>query len=193
MLDNIARQKLSPRLGGIAGKLIAANIKPNTLTIAGFAAGNVACLCVALGWFVPGLVFVLLGRAFHVLAGATARATEITDLGILLDVYAEFYIYAAFVFFFSLAIPESALAAAFLIFGYLVMGIAYTAHHFALARKNRIQTPQGGIIGKTEITIFMIVCTLFPAGFPALAGLFGLLVFATGLMRAYAAIRMLKH
>lgn len=193
MLDNLVRQKLSPFAENTATKLIAADIRPNLLTLIGFGTGLVTCLCVGLGWFFPGLVLILLTRGFFVLAGATARVTEITDLGILLDLYAEFFIFAGFAFFFCLAIPESSLAAGFLIFGYLVMGMAYAAHHFALARKNKIQSPQGGLIGKTEVTIFMAACTLYPAGFPALAALFGLLVFTTGILRANAAINLLRN
>jgi hypothetical protein len=100
-------------------------------------------------------------------------------------------VYGLFVFLFSLGQPQTGTAAAFLLLSYLIMMVAYLGQAALRARDNNLSLPKGGLIGHSEIMIFMVACCVYPTAFPAFCALFGLLCLATAIIRALTFLRAL--
>jgi phosphatidylglycerophosphate synthase len=201
MLDAAARRLIDPPLGRIARWLDGSGVSANALTLAGFALGVLAMGAIATGWTLVGLALLLANRLLDGLDGAVARRNGTTDLGGYLDIVLDFIVYSGIVFAFALLDPEqNALAAAFLVFSFMGTGCSFLA--FAvMAAKRQIETRArgikslyylGGLTEGTEtIAVFVMFC-LFPAAFPWLAVVFGVLCWLTTFGRIATAWRTLR-
>ena len=192
MLDGFIKPRVAPILDGLAVKVSQSGLGATTLLIIAFVVGFTACFAAGMQLFLPAAVLVLLNRFLSGLSHAVARQTSPTDIMLFLSTFCDFLFYGAFAFFFSLAMPAHSMAAAFLIFSYLAMGMAYLGFSLYAARRGDMNTPNGGIVENAEITIFMIVCCLYPAGFSAFAALFAFLCWATAGWRVMKTLKLLK-
>ena len=122
----------------IAAALRRRGIGADRLTLAGFAAGLAALPLLAGGHYLWALLFILLNRLCDGLDGVVARLDRTSDRGAFLDVALDFFFYASVPFGFALADPEAnALAAAFLLFGFIGTGSSFLALAVLAERQGR--------------------------------------------------------
>lgn len=191
MLDTIIRPYIAPSLDKIAQKMETLNVPVNVITLAALGVGLVGCFFVAIQSYLFGLVLVVGSRVLAGVDGAIARRTGGSDFGAYLDRVCDYIFYAAFVFFFVLASQNHYLAGLFLTFSYVGMAVSHLVY-VGIAEKRHQTTPSGGLVGHSEIIIFMVLACLFPASFSAMAFLFGLLCFGTTVMNVMQAWRGLS-
>lgn len=200
MLDRHLRPLIDPPLQAIADRL-ATRLSADTVTLCGFGLGCLAIVAVMAGQFTAGVILLGLNRVADGLDGAIARRNGVTDLGGYLDIVLDFIVYSGVVFAFAVADPAiNALPAAFLIFSFMGTGASFLA--FAvMAAKHRLESPEqgrkslyylGGLAEGTETILFLAAVLLWPAGFPLLAWLFGVMCWLTTLGRVLIAVRILK-
>ncbi len=196
MLDGLLRKLINPGLDR-AGRILAAKgLRADQVTLIGLALGFAAALMIAAG-LPKGLALVLLlaGRLADGLDGAVARAGSKTDFGGFLDIVADFAFYGMIPFAFAWADPANALAAAFLILSFYINGASFLA--FAvLAEKRGLQTSArgekslyftSGLMEGAETILFLTAFCLWPAAFPPVATLFGILCLITATARIFLA------
>jgi phosphatidylglycerophosphate synthase len=195
MLDRHLHPRLKPWLNQLAEKLDRPGITPDGITLVGFAIGVLALPLLALGWYLPALIAIVLNRVLDGLDGALARRRGLTDAGGFLDIALDFLFYALVPFGFILADPQvNALAGGWLLFAFIGTGSSFLAFA-ALAAKHNIDNPGyahksfyylGGLTEGTEtIALFMLSC-LFPQAFAWLAWVFGALCWLTALTRVWS-------
>jgi phosphatidylglycerophosphate synthase len=201
VLDARLRRLIDPPLDRLSAPLAARGISANAVTVAGFAFGLGAAAAIASRAWLLGLALLLLNRLCDGLDGAIARRRGLTDLGGFLDILLDFLIYSAVPFAFALADPAAnALAAAFLIFSFIGTGSSFLA--FAImAAKRGIATELrgrkslyylGGLTEGTETILAFVLACLWPALFPWIALIFGLLCWLTTATRIAVAVQTLR-
>jgi phosphatidylglycerophosphate synthase len=201
VLDARLRRLIDPPLDGVAAPLARCGMSANAVTVLGFLIGLGAAAAIAERAFLAGLGLLLLNRLLDGLDGAIARRRGQTDLGGFLDIVLDFLIYSAVPFAFALADPgANALAAAFLIFSFVGTGSSFLA--FAImAAKRGIATDLrgqkslyylGGLTEGTETILVFVLACLWPAWFPWLALIFGLLCWLTTATRIAVAAQLLR-
>jgi len=119
MFDAQLRPLIDRLLNPIGRGLVTLGVTANQVTMIGAAFGLIAAGCVAAGLFYPALWFVIANRVIDGLDGAVARASRSSDFGGYLDIVSDFIFYSAIPLAFAVAQPETALAAAFLIFSFI--------------------------------------------------------------------------
>jgi phosphatidylglycerophosphate synthase len=199
MLDGMMRRIIDPTFDRIAERLARRGVSANALTCAGFAVGLAAVPALAFEYYRTGLVLLLTNRLFDGLDGAVARRTAPTDAGAYLDIVCDFIFYSAVVFGFALARPENAAPAAFLIFSFVGTGSTFLAYATIAARRGITTTARGrksiyylgGLTEGTETILAFVLFCLFPAAFPLLAVVFGILCWMTTIFRIVFAWRTL--
>jgi phosphatidylglycerophosphate synthase len=170
-------------------------VTANQVTMIGAAFGLIAVGCAAAGLFYPALWFVIANRVIDGLDGAVARASLSSDFGGYIDIVSDFIFYSAIPLAFAVARPETALAAAFLIFSFI--GTATSFLGFAiLAEKHQVTTQirgkkafyyLGGLTEGTETILLFLAMLVWPDYFSLLAITFGILCWVTTGTRIYAA------
>jgi phosphatidylglycerophosphate synthase len=201
VLDARLRRLIDPPLDRLGAPLAARGLSANAVTVAGFAIG--LCAAVAIAWraYLLGLGLLLLNRLCDGLDGAIARRRGLTDLGGFLDIVLDFLIYSAVPFAFALADPAAnALAAAFLIFSFVGTGSSFLAFAIMAARRGIATDLRGrkslyylgGLTEGTETILVFVLACLWPALFPWLALIFGLLCWLTTATRIAVAVQMLR-
>ena len=201
MLDRFAIQLLRPGLTGAARGLARAGVHADHVTLAGFAIGIAAALCIAWHQFMLGLVLLLTSRLFDGLDGALARLTVPTDRGGFLDITLDFLFYAAIPLAFAFADPAAnALAAAVLLAAFIGTGTTFLAFAALAAQRGlkSVAYPSKGIYylgGLTEatetLTCFALMC-VWPMQFAVFAYGFAALCALTIVMRLWAGWRALS-
>jgi phosphatidylglycerophosphate synthase len=201
VLDARLRRLIDPPLDRMSAPLVARGISANAVTVAGFAVGLGAAAAIAGRAYLLGLVLLLLNRLCDGLDGAVARRRGLTDLGGFLDIVLDFLIYSAVPFAFALADPAAnAPAAAFLIFSFMGTGSTFLAYAI-MAAKRGIGTELrgrkslyylGGLTEGTETILAFVLACLWPALFPRIALIFGLLCWLTTATRIAIAVRTLR-
>ena len=201
MLDARLRRLIDPPLDRLSAPLVARGISANAVTVAGFALGLGAAAAIAGRAYLLGLALLLLNRLCDGLDGAVARRRGLTDLGGFLDIVLDFLIYAAVPFAFALADPAAnALAAAFLIFSFMGTGSSFLAYAI-MAAKRGVSTELrgrkslyylGGLTEGTETILAFVLACLWPALFPWIALIFGLLCWLTTATRIAVAVQTLR-
>ena len=141
MFDAQLRPLIDRLLNPIGRGLVALGMTANQVTMIGAAFGLIAAGCVAAGLFHPALWFVIANRVIDGLDGAVARASRSSDFGGYLDIVSDFIFYSAIPLAFAVAWPETALAAAFLIFSFIgtatsFLGCAILAENTRLRPKS---------------------------------------------------------
>mgnify|MGYP000197489181 FL=1 len=197
MFDAQLRPLIDRLLNPIGRGLVALGMTANQVTMIGAAFGLIAAGCVAAGLFYPALWFVIANRVIDGLDGAVARASRSSDFGGYLDIVSDFIFYSAIPMAFAVARPETALAAAFLIFSFL--GTATSFLGFAiLAEKHQVTTKirgkkafyyLGGLTEGTETILLFLAMLVWPDYFSLMAIVFGILCWVTTGTRIYAAYR----
>jgi len=197
MFDAQLRPLIDRLLNPIGRGLVALGMTANQVTMIGAAFGLIAAGCVAAGLFYPALWFVIANRVFDGLDGAVARASRSSDFGGYLDIVSDFIFYSAIPLAFAVARPETALAAAFLIFSFI--GTATSFLGFAiLAEKHQVTTEirgkkafyyLGGLTEGTETILLFLAMLVWPDYFSLMAIVFGILCWVTTGTRIYAAYR----
>ena len=197
MFDAQLRPLIDRLLNQIGRRLLALGMTANQVTMIGAAIGLIAAGCVAAGLFYPALWFVIANRVIDGLDGAVARASRSSDFGGYLDIVSDFIFYSAIPMAFAVARPETALAAAFLIFSFI--GTATSFLGFAiLAEKHQVTTQirgkkafyyLGGLTEGTETILLFLAMLVWPDYFSLMAIVFGILCWVTTGTRIYAAYR----
>ena len=195
MFDAQLRPLIDRLLNPIGRGLVALGMTANQVTMIGAAFGLIAAGCVAAGLFYPALWFVIANRVIDGLDGAVARASRSSDFGGYLDIVSDFIFYSAIPLAFAVARPETALAAAFLIFSFI--GTATSFLGFAiLAEKHQVTTQirgkkafyyLGGLTEGTETILLFLAMLVWPDYFSLMAIVFGILCWVTTGTRIYAA------
>jgi len=199
MLDRAARRLIDPVLERIAAGAAALRLTADRVTLIGFGFGVAAIVAIASGAYLIGLALLLINRLADGVDGCLARRYGPTDLGGYLDIVLDFIVYSGMAFAFALALPDQALAAAFLIFSFMGTGSSFLA--FAIfAAKRKLDERQGGkgfyyLGGITEgtetILLFVFIC-LAPRYFAEAAYVFGALCWLTTIGRIGAAVQRLR-
>lgn len=197
MFDAQLRPLIDRLLNPIGRGLVTLGVTANQVTVIGAAFGLIAAGCVAAGLFYPALWFVIANRVIDGLDGAVARASRSSDFGGYLDIVSDFIFYSAIPLAFAVARPETALAAAFLIFSFI--GTATSFLGFAiLAEKHQVTTKirgkkafyyLGGLTEGTETILLFLAMLVWPDYFSLMAIVFGILCWVTTGTRIYAAYR----
>ncbi|MEO1610846.1 MAG: CDP-alcohol phosphatidyltransferase family protein [Pseudomonadota bacterium] len=192
MFDARLRRLIDPPLNAVGRRMAASGLAADYVTLIGLAFGLASAGAVAMGWFWAALALLILNRAADGLDGAVARASAGTPFGGFLDIVSDFLVYAAVPLGFAAYAPEAnALAAAFLLCGFLANGSAFFAFA-ATAEATGLKTDaQGkkslyyaaGLMEGGETIAFFIAFCLFPAWFPALAVIFGALCLISAVAR----------
>jgi phosphatidylglycerophosphate synthase len=201
VLDARLRRLIDPPLDRLSAPLAAAGVSANAITVAGFAIGLAAVAAIAWRAYLPGLALLLLNRLCDGLDGAVARRRGLTDLGGFLDIVLDFLIYSAVPFAFALADPAAnALAAAFLIFSFIGTGSSFLAYAI-MAAKRGVATELrgrkslyylGGLTEGSETILAFVLACVWPALFPWIALIFGLLCWLTTATRIAVAVQTLR-
>lgn len=202
MLDRHLHPRLKPWLNRTAVVLDRTGVTADELTLLGFAIGVLALPLLALGWYNAALAAILLNRLLDGLDGALARRRGLSDAGGFLDISLDFLFYALVPFGFILAdVQHNALAGGWLLFAFIGTGSSFLAFA-ALAAKHALDNPGyahksfyylGGLTEGTETIILFVLCCLFPAWFPWLAGVFGGLCWLTTFTRIWSGYLTLKQ
>lgn len=193
MLDGLFRSPVNLILDTWAGRVRQGGMRANTLTLIAFLLGLIGCVAGAMQIYPLALLLILLNRFLTGLAGAVARQDGITALGSYLDILCDFVFFGSFVFFISLGASDTAIgASAFVLLSYLAMVTAYLGQTTFTARANILDTPRGGLVEKTEMTLFLVISCLYPPAFAAFAILFGLMCLTTAALRMASAVRSMK-
>ena len=198
MLDAALRPYMNKPLEAAARRAVSLGLSANAATALGFAIGMVAAGFIAAEYYWVGLGLLLVSRFFDGLDGAIARLTRLTDVGGFLDITLDFIFYASVVFAFALASPEhNALAAAFLTASFMAPASTFLTYAI-FAQKHGITTEIRGakslyyLGGMTEgfETIFTLsLMCVFPAWFPIIAVVYGVMCWITGGTRIAAAFQ----
>ena len=197
MFDAQLRPLIDRLLDPIGRGLVRLGVTANQVTMIGAAFGLIAAGCVAAGLFHTALWFVIANRVIDGMDGAVARASRSSDFGGYLDIVSDFIFYSAIPMAFAMAQPETALAAAFLIFSFI--GTATSFLGFAiLAEKHHVTTRirgkkafyyLGGLTEGTETILLFLAMLVWPDYFSVMAIIFGILCWVTTGTRIYAAYR----
>ncbi|MDP5083232.1 MAG: CDP-alcohol phosphatidyltransferase family protein, partial [Rickettsiaceae bacterium] len=143
MLDSAVRKIINKPLNALGKQLAKLGLKANYITIVGFAFGIISILYISIGNLPYGLLFLCLNRIADGLDGAVARAVKLTSFGGLIDIVADFIIYAGVVFAFAIYNPDNALYAAFLIFSFVGPITSFLAYAI-IAAKHDVTTNKRG-------------------------------------------------
>ena len=192
MLDRLLEAPAERLLNKWAVLTLQSGMTPNRLTLIGFAFGVAAAIAAGMQAYLLALLLVVLNRLFDGLAGMMARLSNVTALGSYLDIVTDFTFFAGFVFFFSLGVPASALAAALLIFAYLAMAVIWLTAPSVETSRGPVPAASRPLVGNSEICLFMAICCAMPGWFPAVTSMFALLCFTSALVRLITTVRKLK-
>lgn len=197
MLDAAIRPYMNKPLEAVARQAVAFGLSANMATALGFALGIAAAACIACAYYWAALGLLLASRFMDGLDGAIARQTRLTDLGGFLDITLDFICYASVAFAFALAAPEkNALAAAFLTASFMAPASTFLTYAI-FAQKHGITTDirgakslyyLGGLTEGFETIFTLCLMCVFPAWFPVIAVVYGILCWITGGTRIAAAV-----
>ena len=195
MFDAQLRPVSDRLLNPIGRGLVTLGVTANQVTMIGAAFGLIAAGFVVAGLFYPALWFVIANRVIDGLDGAVARASRSSDFGGYLDIVSDFIFYSAIPLAFAMARPETALAAAFLIFSFIGTSTSFLGFAI-LAEKHHVTTQirgkkafyyLGGLTEGTETILLFLAILVWPDHFSVMAIIFGILCWVTTGTRIYAA------
>ena len=195
MFDAQIRPLMDRLLNPVGRSLAARGVTANHVTIIGVLFGLAATVSVAFQLFDIAFWLILMNRVADGLDGAVARASMTSDFGGYLDIVCDFVFYSAIPFAFAVALPENALASAFLIFSFIGTASSFLAFAI-LAEKHNISTEirgkkafyyLGGLTEGGETILLLLAMVIWPSYFIFMAFGFGLLCWVTTMTRIYAA------
>ncbi len=201
MLDRHITPLIRPAVEAIARALVKRGVHADQVTLAAFAIGIIAMICIAMRAYSMAAILILLSRLCDALDGAVARQTEATDAGGFLDIALDFLFYAGIVLAFAFAAPTAnALPAAVLLMSFVGTTSSFLAFA-ALAAKRGITSIEypdksfyflGGLAEATETLIIFIAMCLWPRWFPHLAYAFAAICAITTVTRIVGGYQTLK-
>lgn len=161
-------------------KLSKIGISANLITVIGFVIGIFALNFLSYEYYFHALICILLNRIFDMLDGAIARATKVTRFGVFMDMIFDYIFYGAVIFGFAFARPENALAATFLLFGFLSVSctmLAFAVIDYKYTEKKVEKSPfyLTGIIQAGEVFTALVIACLVPNLFVIVAIITGIL------------------
>ena len=205
MLDSKIRPYIDPPLNNIAKHLVQFGLTANMVTICGFVFALCCFVALSFGAYGVAIFFIILNRMMDGLDGPISRQTSSTDLGGFLDIVFDFIFYAGTVFFFALGAndetPQTAIAAAFLIFSFMGTGTSFLAYAIVAAKRGENHEEQGkksffyaqGLAEGTETIITLLLICLFPHKFILIACIFGAICWMTTAGRIMLAYNSFKE
>lgn len=198
MFDAALLPTLNRVLSAPAQALFRRGISADTITLAGFGVGLLACLAAIFEVYLLALLGLALNRLADGLDGAVARLGTPTDRGAFLDIALDFWFYSLFPLAFAVADPaQNALPAAVLIATFVGTGSSFLAFSIIAEKRGLAASayPSKGIYylgGLTEgaetIAVLAAFC-LFPQAFAVIAYVFAALCTVTTLTRWLAGYR----
>ena len=171
-------------------KFSKSGVSANWVSLFGFVIGIFAINFLAMEMYGYALFCILINRAFDALDGAIARHSEVTDFGIFLDATLDYIFYAGVILGFALANPaQNAVAAAFLMFGFMAAAATLLSYGVIAYRYNAPQQPEvkqspfylGGFAQGAEVIVAFIILCLVPGWFLPIAIILGCLSFVKAL------------
>lgn len=198
MLDGFARRLIDPALNRM-GRVLAARMTADQVTMAGLGFGLLAAASIAAGAPSWALLPLLASRIADGLDGAVARVRGKTDFGGVLDIACDFVFYAAVPLGFVLADPAgNGLAGAALIASFYVNAATFLGYAILAEKRGMDTRARGekslyftaGLMEGTETIVFFVLMCLWPAGFAVLAYLFAALCLVTALARLRLAAKV---
>jgi phosphatidylglycerophosphate synthase len=201
VLDAQIRPHMDRLLNPVGRSLAARGVMANHITIIGVLFGLAASVSVAFQLFDIAFWLILMNRVADGLDGAVARASMTSDFGGYLDIVCDFVFYSAIPFAFAVALPENALASAFLIFSFIGTASSFLAFAI-LAEKHNISTEirgkkafyyLGGLTEGGETILLLLAMVIWPSYFIFMAFGFGLLCWVTTITRIHAAYRQFSN
>ena len=176
MLDAPVRKIFASPLDPLAVAMTRAGIRATTITLVGFLMGLGAVAFIVTEQYPGALFFLALNRVCDILDGMLARVKGPTAIGGFLDATLDLLIFAMIPFAFALARQQDALAATFLLLGFVVAAVPVLAV--------RIYSPQRGwdddfvLCGHTEnFVLIILLCVAERWTFTPLAYFYGSLCF----------------
>jgi len=176
MLDAPVRKIFASPLDPIAVAMVRVGIRASTITLVGFMMGLGAVAFIVTEQYAGALFFLALNRVCDILDGMLARVRGPTAIGGFLDATLDLVIYAMIPFAFALSRQQDALAAIFLLAGFMVAAVPVMA--------TRIFSPQRSwdddfvLCGHTEnFVLVVLLCFAERWTFTPLAYLYGSLCF----------------
>ena len=193
MIDVQIRKWIDKPLQRVGKGALLLGLTANKLSFLGFGLGLIAGLSIMTGYFITGLILILLSRLCDGLDGTVARLTKPTNQGAFLDIALDFLFYSFIPLSFALYNPEWALPAAFLIFSFIGTGSSFLAYAI-IAEKIDLKGEDGrrkgfyylgGLTEGTETIALLCAFCVFPSYFPYLAYGFGCLCLLTTALRIH--------
>ena len=176
MLDAHVRRLFASPLDRLAVSMAGVGIRASTITLVGFMMGLGGVGFIITEQYGTALFLLALNRFCDILDGMLARLRGPTAIGGFLDVTLDLLIYAMIPFAFALARQQDALAATFLLLGFVVAAIPVLSA--------RIFSPQHSweddfvLCGHTEnFFVVVLLCVAERWTFTPLAYLYGSLCF----------------
>jgi phosphatidylglycerophosphate synthase len=201
MLDARMRLLIDPPLTGAGLWLARRGVSANAVSLAGLAFGLLMAAMIAAGFGAVALVPLAFSRLADGLDGPVARATGATDFGGYLDILCDFVFYGAVPLAFVLRDPSgNGLAGAFLLASFYVNGASFLGYAILAGKRGLETRAQGekslyfsaGLLEGTETILFFALLCILPGAFAPLAYVFGVLCFATALVRGLSAYRRFR-
>ncbi|MDI9333312.1 MAG: CDP-alcohol phosphatidyltransferase family protein [Cytophagales bacterium] len=200
MIDRPLAKLIKPCVDRAARSLIQIGLEADTLTVIGFALGLASAGLIANGYFLSGLILLLVSRTFDALDGAVARLNRPTDRGGFLDITLDFIFYASIALAFAVANPAAnALAAATLLFAFMGTSSSFLAYASFAAKRGDAPSPSkaihylGGLTEAFETLFCFALMCIMPQHFSILAYGFATMCFVTTTTRIYAGWQHLKE
>jgi phosphatidylglycerophosphate synthase len=191
MLDAPVRRLIASPLDPIATNMVRIGFRATTVTLLGFLMGLGAVAFMVTEDYAAALLFLALNRVCDVLDGMLARVRGPTAIGGFLDATLDILIYATIPFTFALARQQDALAAMFLLLGFVVAAVPVLG--------TRIFSPQKSwrddfvLCGHTEnFFVVLLLCVVERWMFTPLAYLYGSLCFLSCGISIIFAMRKLR-
>ncbi len=191
MLDAPVRRLIASPLDPLAVAMARVGIRASTVTLVGFMVGLGGVAFIVTEQYATALLFLALNRICDILDGMLARVRGPTAIGGFLDATLDVVIYAMIPFAFALSRQQDALAAAFLLLGFVVAAVPVLATR--IFSSPRSWNDDFVLCGHTEnFFVVVLLCLAERWTFTPLAYLYGSLCFLSCGVSIIAAMSKLR-
>ena len=190
MLDAPVRRLISSPLDPLAVGMARVGIRASTITLVGFMVGLGGIAFIVTEQYATALFFLVLNRICDILDGMLARVRGPTAIGGFLDATLDVVIYAMIPFAFALGRQQDALAATFLLLGFVVAAVPVLATR--MFSPPRSWDDDFVLCGHTEnFVVVVLLCLAERWTFTPIAYLYGSLCFLScGLSILFALVKL---
>jgi phosphatidylglycerophosphate synthase len=191
MLDAPVRRLIASPLDPLAVAMARIGIRASTVTLVGFMVGLGGVALIVTEQYATALLFLALNRICDILDGMLARVRGPTAIGGFLDATLDVVVYAMIPFAFALSRQQDALAAAFLLLGFVVAAVPVLATR--IFSSPRSWNDDFVLCGHTEnFFVVVLLCLAERWTFTPLAYLYGSLCFLSCGVSIIAAMSKLR-